>query len=109
MKTVTIYTWPELKEKICACMGIEEKYFRDYHNLIGGDYKDLWHVALDTYVPRQMANDTIVTMYQSEWSKEEFVGYYKDKEWAWPMIEAYNKVMRELNPDDNGVYVEFSW
>lgn len=59
-KTVVEYDWFDIQQEICKRMGIEEKHFRRYHELVGGDYKDLWHVCLDSVVPDNMANDTTV-------------------------------------------------
>lgn len=105
-KTVTVYNWFDIQDEICRMMGIPKDKFRDYHKIVGGDYKDFWHVALDSVVPENMQNGSIVTMFPHEdieYSIEEH------GEWARPFFEAYGKLMDELDPDFNGVLVNFSW
>lgn len=104
---VTVYDWFDIQNEICDVMGIPRDDFRNYHKIIGGDYKDLWHVALDSVVPDHMANGTIVTMWSVddiEWEIER-----TKEEWAKPFFESYKAVMEEIDPNDNGVLVRFSW
>lgn len=105
-KTVQVYNWFDIEEEICRVMGIERDKFRNYHKVIGGDYRDLWHVTLNSVVPDNMANDTIVTMYVLE--DYEYC-IEKQGEWTRPFFEAYNKVFYVLDPNFNGVLVRFSW
>ena len=103
-ETVTVYEWSDIQDEICDVMGIPRDKFRDYHEIVGGDYKDLWHVAVDSVVPDNMSNGTIVTM----WPIDDIKWVIKSgEEWTRPFFEAYNTVMEEL--DDNGVLVSFSW
>jgi hypothetical protein len=116
-KSIFIYNWFDIQEAICKEMGIAENQFSDYHHVVGGDYKDLWHVCLDMVIPERMSNDTIIRMYKVEepfvlnpdvdwgWNK-----YIKKKgDWVIPFIKAYQKVFSELNGDSDHFYVEFSW
>lgn len=108
-ETVTVYDWFDIQNEICDVMGIPSDKFRDYHEIVGGDYKDLWHIALRWVVPDHMANDTIVTMWlvdDIDWIMREGRG---GAEWARPFFEAYNTVMKDLDPNDKGVLVRFSW
>ena len=119
-KTITVYNWFNIRKEICDVMGIEEKHFRDYHKVVGGEYKDLWKVSLEMIIPDQMSNGTIVKIYHEEddipfvfnpdedWGWNKFI---KEKgDWVIPFIDAYNKVMSGLVKDDYGVvYVEFCW
>lgn len=90
-------------------------WYQEYMNDPTGDamrpeYCDLWHVALKTIVPDDMHNDSIVTMYpldDFEEEKETYTKAYGD--WTIPFFEAYNKVMSELDPQNEGIEVEFSW
>ena len=104
-----VYDWDSLQAAICEVMGIQEEAFRDYHKVVGGDYKDLWHVALDTIIPNQMSNDTIVTMYPIEDQIDDDSFWLADRSWAKPMLEAYGKLMKELDPNHDGIKVRFSW
>ena len=58
-QTVEYFDWFDIEKEICKEMGIEEQYFRDYHKLVGGEYKDLWHFWLE-YFDSVPNNDTIV-------------------------------------------------
>lgn len=109
-ETITVYYWFDIQKEICEVMNIPYSKFRDYHEIVGGNYKDLWHVTLDTVVPDSMHNGSIVTMYALEdWSINRHA-YLKDHgDWTEPFFDAYNKVMEELDPDFNGVNVRFSW
>lgn len=104
-ETVTVYNWCDIQNQICDVMGISRDKFRDYHEIVGGDYKDLWHVALNSVVPDNMSNGVVVTMWPLD--DIEWVVKRIQEEWARPFFEAYNTVMQELN--DNGVLVSFSW
>ena len=52
--TVEYFDWFDIQKEICKEMGIEEQYFRDYHKLIGGEYKDLWHEWLHYFQIRDV-------------------------------------------------------
>lgn len=118
-KTVTVYDWFDIQKEICDVMGIAEENFSSYEKVVGGDYKDLWDVALYMEIPDHMSNDTIVKIYHEE-DDEPFV-VNPDEDWGWnkyikengdwviPFIDAYNKVMFGLRGANNVVYVEFSW
>lgn len=104
-ETVTVYNWFDIQNQICDVMSIPRDKFRNYHEIVGGEYKDLWHTALYSVVPDNMSNGVIVTMYPAydiEWLIED-----REEEWARPFFEAYNAVMEEL--DATGVLVRFSW
>ena len=45
--TLTYYDFNDIEKFICKELEIEQKFFRDYHEIIGGSYKDFWHVWLD--------------------------------------------------------------
>jgi hypothetical protein len=45
-KTLRYYEWEDVEKFLCDEIGINQNKFRDYHTVIGGKYKDLWHVWL---------------------------------------------------------------
>jgi hypothetical protein len=104
-KTIQVFNWKDIKSDICREMGIEEKYFRDYHKLIGGDYKDLWHEWMN-YFNSEFTNDTIKNVElgerldcKIEWITED------GKEWLEPFVTAVYKIW-----DDNDIeYVQYFW
>lgn len=116
-KIIIVYNWFDIEKEICKEMGIQENQFRKYHEVVGGDYKDLWHVCIDMVIPEQFSNDTIVRFYKNDepfelnpeidwgWNK-----YIKKKgDWVIPFIKAQEKVFSELNANHDDFYVEFSW
>jgi hypothetical protein len=48
-KTLIYYDFSDIEKFICQELGIEQKFFRDYHKVIGGSYKDFWHVWLSLH------------------------------------------------------------
>lgn len=107
--TERIYHWDDIQTEICKIMQIDEKHFRDYHEVVGGDYKDLWHVAMESYVvPESMSNGSVVTMFGiDEGSIPTLVK--RKGEWTEEFFKAYQKIMMELDPEDSGLNVRFSW
>jgi hypothetical protein len=104
-QTLEYFEWTDIRLEICKEMGIDEKYFRYYHNLIGGEYKDLWHIWLD-YFQSDVYNDTIVANdcderieVKIEWLTE------ADKQWALPFVEAVYKVWERFGIE----YIRYSW
>jgi hypothetical protein len=103
--TVEYYKWSDIQKEICKEMGIEEDYFRDYHKVVGGDYKDCWHIWLE-YFQSDVTNDTIVHNdcgermdVKLEWIKEEEEG------WAEPFVEAVYRVWDKFGIE----YIKYSW
>lgn len=118
-EVITVYNWFDIRDEICKRMGISKQDFRSYHKVVGGEYKDLWHVAIQTVIPDRMSNDTIVKMNMIE-DYEGNEDYYcnirkqrdehrEEQPWAAAFFEKYNEVMTELDPEVNGVHVKFSW
>lgn len=103
---VTVYNWFDIQNEICDVMGIPRDKFRDYHLLVGGGYKDLWHTAIKSVVPDNMSNGTIVRVWPIDDIK--WLCLKSGEEWAKPFFEAYNAVMEELGCGD-GVLVDFCW
>lgn len=105
---ITVYDWFEIQDELCRNMEIPEDKFRDYHLVVGGDYKDFWHVCLNNIVPDNMTNDTIVTMYRCNVEHNKFEG---EDSWKNKVLEAWNVFYNSVDTDqtDSGIYVEFTW
>lgn len=103
--TIEYYNWFDIQKEICKEMNIEEKFFRDYHKLIGGEYKDLWHIWME-YFESNVINDTIIHNDLGEIieSKIEWVNE-NSEEWAIPFIEAVYRVWDRCGIE----YVKYSW
>lgn len=104
-QTIEYFDWFDIEKEICKEMGIEEKYFRDYHKLVGGEYKDLWHIWLE-YFESIPNNDSIVFNDLGEMMeyKVEMVTEEGD-EWSIPFIEAVYRVWDEFEIE----YIKYSW
>lgn len=85
-------------------MNIDKKYFRDYHKLIGGKYKDLWHQWLEYF--DDVTRDVIKYNDLGENLESKLSWVTEDsKEWLEPFVKAVYKVW-----DDNNIeYVKYSW
>ena len=102
---VEFFDWNEIQKEICEEMGIDEKYFRDYHKVVGGEYKDLWHIWLE-YFQSDVTNDTIVRNdcderidIKIQWVTDE------GDQWAIPFINAVYKVWDKFEIE----YVRYTW
>ena len=101
---IAYYEWDDIQTEICKEMGIDKKYFRDYHKLIGGDYKDLWHIWLEYF--DEVRNDTIVSNDLGERLeiKLEYL-IEKEGEWVREFVEAVYRVWDIYKIE----YVRYSW
>ncbi len=50
--TLTYYDWDGVEEFLSNAMGFDKKYFRNYHEVVGGDYKDF-----DEYCKKLLKSD----------------------------------------------------
>jgi len=103
--TVEYFDWFDIQKEICKEMGIEEKHFRDYHKLVGGEYKDCWHIWLE-YFDSNVINDTIVRNDCDE-RMDIKIGWVTDEgdEWAIPFVEAVYRVWDKFGIE----YIKYCW
>lgn len=103
--TVEYFDWFDIQKEVCKEMGIEEQYFRDYHKLVGGEYKDLWHFWLE-YFDSVPNNDTIVfnDLGETMENKIEWVKI-KGDDWGILFIEAVYKVWDRFEIE----HIKYSW
>lgn len=103
-KKIKYFEWVDIQREICKEMKIDEKYFRDYHKLIGGDYKDLWHEWMEYF--DEVSKDVIRYNDLSESIDSKLEWVREDgKEWLESFIKAVYKVW-----DDNEIqYVRYYW
>jgi hypothetical protein len=93
-KEIKYFDWSDIQSEICREMNIDEQYFRDYHEVIGGDYKDLWHEWMIYFdeVTRYaiIAYDIGESIkYKLEWIKAD------EKEWLEPFVKAVYKIWND--------------
>ena len=103
-KNINYFDWCDIRKEICKEMNIKEGDFRDYHSVIGGDYKDLWHEWMHYF--SEVYNDTIIPIEMGEMIESK-ISWIKDdkKDWLEPFVNAVYKVWE----DNNIEYVKYSW
>jgi hypothetical protein len=103
-KIVEYFDWDDIEKAICAEMGIAKDDFRDYHRVIGGDYKDLWHEWLAHF--DDVTNDTIKRNDLGENIESKLEWVTRDgKEWLEPFVRAVYEVWDNYMIE----FVRYSW
>ena len=102
---IEYFNWDDIQIEICKVMGINNDDFRDYHKVIGGEYKDLWHEWMK-YFQSEFDNGSIVPndLGEAKWSKIEWIKN-DNKEWLIPFIDAVYEVWDKYNIEN----VKYSW
>lgn len=103
-REISYYNWSDIQTEICKEMGIGEEYFRNYHKLVGGKYKDLWHEWI-RYFDDEVNNGVIVSCEIEE--KEDKIEWVKSdgKDWLIPFVEAAYRVWDKYDIK----YVKYFW
>lgn len=105
------YDWDDIQAYLCEAMGIEEKYFRAYHEVVGGEYKDFWHFWL-WFVDDNVHNGGYSRVYLgSDYGGEYFLNKLKERfgEWALDILPAISKLSSEIDPDEDGIIIYYNW
>lgn len=98
-KQETIYDWFDIQKELCSIMEIDEEYFRDYHEVVGGEYKDLWHVWCNN---NEVNNDTIGRFWFDVMKNQ------SKEDWQIPFFKAIEQLQEQLgNPEY--ILIEYSW
>jgi len=102
-----VYQWFDLQALLCEQLQISEQDFYNYERKVGGDYKNLWHLALRSVLPDGVANGTIVKLYFGKYKLEPD----ESKAWENDFIQAWYNLHAELGLDEsqNEIWVEFNW
>jgi hypothetical protein len=97
LQTVTqaFYEYEDIQKFLCEKMNITELEFRDFHEVVGGDYKDFWHIWLGL-VYDDVTNGEISTVDLSQMIDE-----MKDE---MADLQAYGDLEMV-----NGRYVGYAW
>ena len=105
-KSLKVFKWSDIQQEICKEMGIKSKDFRKYHDVIGGDYKNLWHEWMN-YFSSHVYNNVIIYEEPNSLHMWHFTNWVKkdEKEWLVPFIEAVYVVWEKYKIE----YVEYSW
>lgn len=106
-KTISYHNWSDIREEICKEMNIDESHFRDYHKLIGGDYKDLWHEWHEYFEDISVVvNGNTVSNDLGETLESKLSWIRQDgKDWLEPFLNAVYKVWEDNNIEN----VKYSW
>lgn len=105
-RKIDLYDWDDIQTAMCEIIGIDKDMFRDYHKVVGGEYKDFWHVCLEQFIPDNMSNDSIEMMWRHD-DPDCFTG---DDAWKNLVLNAWNTVYDSIASNtDAGIYVSFSW
>ena len=106
LQTLEYYEWDDIQKFICNELKIKEDDFRDYHNVVGGDYKDIWHVWVSLNY-NSVANDS----HQIAWFDMLFdsIDRCKDEygDWIECLRPVFEKMQNEMKSDSFMVY--YSW
>lgn len=104
-----VFNWFDIAQEIANQVGVKDlhgNWFDPETNKIvktgEGEYRNFWHIALRSIIPDNMSNDSIVTMFNIE-------NWDVYAEWTKPYFQVYHNIMLEIDPDDEGVLVNFSW
>jgi hypothetical protein len=117
-KTIEYYEWDDIQEFLCQHLGIEHDQFRGYHNVVGGDYKDLWHVWL-WHIDEKLFNDSYMPYFASEHTNDADRDYFLKEitghfgEWVLDFIPALDALDAELVKDtkygEKEILIHYSW
>ena len=104
--TLTYYDFNDIEKFICKELEIEQKFFRDYHEIIGGSYKDFWHVWLSLNYDeiengsyKELYFDTI---YDRLSELKESYG-----EWIMVLEPVLKKIEKQV--DDDYITISYYW
>ena len=110
--TLVYYEWKDVEHAICDSLNIDHSLFRDYHKVIGGDYKDLWHLWLWLESDR-VYNDVIckiwICLYEDtdEYFVQKVIKHFG--EWALDVIEHIFDVLQTLAEDNDYIFIHYEW
>jgi len=107
-KTLAYYDWDDVQQFICDELNITNEQFRDYHEVIGGSYKDWWHVWM-SIVYDDVSNDS----YRTVWfdilidvlNEKSTLNEYGD--WVLALQPILEKLEQQVG--DKKMIVYYSW
>lgn len=120
-KTVEYVEWKDLQQEICDEMGIKMEQFRNYHEVVGGEYKDLWHLWL-WYINDRLFNDSIIPHYEDEIYDDDARNWLKDRwetehkvraktegvDWIIPFFDAVDRIFAK-HASDYKLHIRYYW
>lgn len=105
-KTLTYYQFDDVQKYICVELGIEMNQFRDYHKVVGGKYKDFWHVWLDLHYG-EITNGSYVSLWFDciPDRLKELESQYGD--WILVLVPVLEKLEQEV--DSDSIIIHYWW
>lgn len=97
--------WDDVEAFICEKLYISQNKFRDYHEVVGGDYKDWWHVWI-TLVFENVRNDSYDTIYKDVLDFDSAQEEYGD--WIMVLKPIIDQLFTEYG-DDGKMTIYYSW
>lgn len=107
-RTLEYFEWSDVERYICNKLNIDPAQFRDYHKVIGGEYKDLLCVWL-SFNPYDISNDSYVTTwldddYEMENNFERIIREYGD----W--VECLRPILIDMREEfGDALLIHYSW
>ena len=103
-KTLTYYDFYDVEKYICQELGIEQILFRDYHKVVGGPYKDFWHVWIDIHYG-EIQNGA----YETLWFDMAYERLIKLKERYGDWIMVLEPVLKKLQQETEQEYITIQY
>lgn len=96
--TLEFYYFSDIQKFICDELKIKEEYFRDYHKVVGGKYKDFWYVWCTLVRDRVPMNCCIQVNFEFELLDMDFA-IEEYGEWIKCLIPVFEKLEKEIGED----------
>lgn len=99
------YDWSNIQDFLCEQLGVTVQQFRNYHKVIGGEYKDFWHIWLE--IAGEIQNDSYIKCCLDDYADiltDELTDQYGS--WVQELIKPLDKLVEQLGYN---VTVAYSW
>lgn len=107
-QVIEYYDWNDVEAFLCEKMEIPVDKFGNYHDIVGGKYKDFWHVWL-SLVHYDVINDKMskvwFDMLLDEDNRDEIIKEYGD--WVKILFPSIEELQKEIN--DESINILYSW
>lgn len=113
-KALEYFDWADdIRPEICRLIGIDQSYFAKYHEIVGGEYKNLWHAYLwfidqrcsdggtyPLYSDASQIGDTYAAMIRFGTLPDKYIG------WTKPLFDAIDAIHIKYGED---LYIQYNW
>lgn len=105
-QTLSYYDWNDIQQFLSEKMNIDISNFRNYHKVVGGEYKDFWHVWMDI-VYQDVNNDSYKTYWFDMMLDKKDSMIANRGEWVSILFDALNELQKEVN--EEYIVIRYSW